>query len=111
MSKLMFKNVVKKACENNALKYLKLHIKSKGKEISYDKMELKHYLVSSSSLTLQEKKELFKMKTRMTEVKSNFKNQYEIYNCEKCEERGKYNEETQEHIYKCIEIRENTKKF
>ena len=85
MSKLMFKNVVKKACENISLKYLKLHIKSKGKEISYNQMELKHYLDSSSSLTLQEKKELFKMRARMTEVKSNFKNRYESHNSEKCE--------------------------
>ena len=47
------------------------------------------------------------MRASMTEVKSNFKNRYESYNCEKCEDKGKYNEETQEHIYKCIEIKEN----
>ena len=108
ISKLTFKKVVKEACEDNALKYLKLHIKSKGKEISYNQIELKHYLDSSSVLTLQEKKELFKMRARMTEVKSNFKNRYASYNCEKCEDKDKYNEETQEHIYKCIEIKENT---
>ena len=108
---MSFKKVVREACEENALKYLKLHIKSKGKELKYNQMELRHYLTSSSHLTLQEKKDLFKMRTRMTDVKSNFKNKYESLNCDKCEENNEIKEETQEHVYKCIDIKENQKMF
>ena len=111
MTKLSFKKLVKKACEDNALKYLKLHIKSKEKEIQYENLELRHYLASDSLLTLQEKKELFKMRTKMTEVKSNFKNKYGNLNCNNCEENNKHNEETQEHVYKCTEIKENKGNF
>ena len=41
----------------------------------------------------------------MTEVRSNLKNEYESYNCERFEAKDKYNEETQEQIYKCIETK------
>jgi len=111
MTKLSFKKLVNKSCEENALIYLKLHIKSKGKELKYYKMELTHYLTSFSHLTLQEKKELFKMRTRMTDVMSNFKNKYESLNCDKCGEKNYFVEETQEHVYKCIENKDNQKKF
>ena len=89
--------------------YLKLNIKSKGKEIQYTK--LGHYLASNSNLTLQEKKEVFKIRTRMTDVKNNFKNKYENLNCDKCKEKNQHNEETQEHIYKCANLVENTGLF
>ena len=111
MTKLSFKKLVKKSCEENALNYLKLHIKSKGKELNYYKMELTHYLSSSSHLTLQEKKELFKIRTRMTDVKSNYKNKYESLNCDKCGTINYFIEETQEHVYKCIENKDNKKKL
>ena len=55
MTKSSFKKIVKEACEENALRYLKLHIKSKGKEMKYNQMALRHYLASLSHLTLQEK--------------------------------------------------------
>ena len=106
-----FKKLVKETTEQNALEFLKHHIKSKGKEIVYNKIELKHYLASTSSLTLQEKKEVFKIRTRMTEVKSNFKNKYENLNCDKCEQKNQYIEETQEHMYNCIEHKENKEIF
>ena len=56
MSKTMFKKIVKQKCKDNALKYLKHHIKSKGKETQYDNLEMRKYLSSESFLTLQEKK-------------------------------------------------------
>ena len=36
----------------------------------------------------------------MTEVKSNFKNKYENFNCDNCEKKNQYIKETQEHVYK-----------
>ena len=41
MTKASFKKLVKEATEKCALRYLKLHIKSKGKEIKYNEIEMK----------------------------------------------------------------------
>ena len=68
---------------------------------------MRNYLSSHSLLTLQEKKEAFKIRTRMTETKTNFKNKYDEYNCVACEKKNQIHEETQEHIYFCKNINEN----
>ena len=51
--------------------FLKDNIKSTGKSIEYTHFEMINYLTSNSLLTIQEKKEAFKTRTRMTEVKNN----------------------------------------
>ena len=65
--------------------FLKDNIKSTGKSIEYTHFEMINYLTSNSLLTIQEKKEAFKTRTRMTEVKTNYKNKYVDYNCVACE--------------------------
>ena len=45
----------------------------KRKKMKYNQMALRHYLASLSHLTLQEKNYLFKIRTRMTDLKSNYK--------------------------------------
>ena len=72
---------------------------------------MRNYLSSESTLTLQEKKETFKIRTRMTELKTNYKNKYDEYNCLACEKNNKINEETQEHIFYCHEIKHNNGVF
>jgi hypothetical protein len=74
MSKSSFKTLVKQKCEECGLEYLKKHIKSKGKEMVYMHIEMRNYLSSNSTLTIQEKKGAFLIRTRMTEVKTNLKN-------------------------------------
>ena len=111
MSKNMFKQIVKQKCEENELEYLKHCIKLKGKEMNYEKLEMRNYLASESFLTLQEKKEAFMIRTRMTEVKTNYKNKHNDYNCVACEKKNNYNEETQEHIYYCHQIKHNSEEF
>ena len=111
MSKMSFKHLVKKHIEETSLKYLKLHIKSKGKELQYTEMKMKNYLLADSELTLQQKKEAFQIRTRMTEVKWNRKNKYTNLNCVPCEQIFKTNDETQEHVYKCTELCENKSDF
>jgi hypothetical protein len=111
MSKNMFKQIVKQKCGENGLEYLKHCIKSKGKEINYEKLEMRNYLASESFLTLQEKKEAFMIRTRMTEVKTNYKNKHNDYNCVAREKKNNYNEETQEHIYYCHEIKHYSEEF
>ena len=85
MTKITFKGFVKQKCEENALKYLKLHVKSKGKVIVYNELAMRKYLGSGSLLTIQEKKDAFLIRTRMTELKTNFKNKHEEYNCVSCQ--------------------------
>ena len=97
--------------EETGLKYLKHYIKSKGKEIDYSKLEMRHYFESYYLLTLQEKKEAFKIRTRMTDIKTNFKNKFQEYNCIACEKENIHIEETQEQIYVCKNIKENYGEF
>ena len=111
MSKNMFKQIVKQKCEENGFDNLKHCIKSKGKEMTYEKLEMKNYLASESFLTLQEKKEAFRIRTRMTEVKKNYKNKHNYYNYVACEKKSNYNEETQEHIYCCHQIKHYNEEF
>ena len=111
MSKNMFKNMVKQKCEECGLNYLKHHIKSKGKEMTYMHLEMRNYLSSDSLLTVQEKKEAFVIRTRMTELKINFKNKHSEYNCIICEKEDICHEETQEHIYYCKFLKANKKIF
>ena len=87
--------------------FLKLHIKSKGKDIKYYELERRNYLKTKSLLRLQEKKEAFIIRTRMTELKTNLKNKYDNLNCDLCEKKNKIKEETQEHIYACKHLKEN----
>ena len=111
MTKASFKKLVKETTEKCALKYLKVHIKLNGKEIKYNEIKMKNYLTSISILTLQEKKEVFKIRTRMTEVKCNFRKKYDNLNCDIFEKYDQYKEETQEHVYNCTESNENKEIF
>ena len=70
MTNISLKKLVKETTERNDLEFLKHHIKSKGKE-----------------------------GTMMTEVKNNFKNKYDNFNCDNCEKKNQYIEEHQEHVY------------
>ena len=108
---MSFKNLVKKHIEETALNYLKLHIKSKGKELQYTEIKMKNYLLADSELTLQQKKEASKIRTRMTEVKCNRKNKYSNLNCVAGEKKSETNNETQQHVYKCKELFENKNDF
>ena len=101
-----FKTLVKNRIQIKALEYL-LFIKSKhskGKELSYDELELQNYLSSKSNLSIKEKSFIFSCRTRMLDVKSNFKTGQNNLNCDKC---GK-EEETQRHILTCSAISSNS---
>ena len=55
MSQNIFKNYIKKKVEIGALNYLKSQIKSKGKELEYNKIEIQSYLRPDSMLNIAEK--------------------------------------------------------
>ena len=105
MGKNKFKSLVKNQTKAKGLEYL-LQIKasqSKGKELSYEKLELQNYLSSQSNLSIKDKSFIFSCRTRMLDVKSNFKIGLNDLTCEKC---GK-EEETQKHILTCSAIMSN----
>ena len=54
MSKMQFKNLIRKKSEEASFEYLMLQIKEKGKEIKYHCLELQEYLNSETKLTLKE---------------------------------------------------------
>ena len=60
--------------EETGLIFLKYNIKSTGKSIEYTHLEMRNYLTSNSLLTIQEKKEAFQIRTKITEVEKNYKN-------------------------------------
>ena len=66
---------------------------------------MQKYLKSNPvKITQEEAKEIFKLRSKVTEVKENFKGKYENIECELCKE-----EENQEHIMTCKELNKNEK--
>ena len=102
MSKNSFKKLVRKNTEEAALEFLKSKIKSKGKEIKYTDLNLQYYLRSNvKNITNDEKKNIFKLRSRMIKIKTNMGGNTEDFNCDACEYEGVVSEETQKHILLC----------
>jgi len=99
-SKMRFKEIIKNKVETKALQYLtKLkESHSKAKNIKHDKIQLQPYLRSETkNLTINEKKFIFAARTRMLDVKGNFKTGMLDRKCRKCEA----TDETQQHLLDC----------
>ena len=100
ISKLRFKEIIKNKVETKALQYLtKLkESHSKAKNIKHENIQLQPYLRSETkNLTINEKKFIFGARTRMLDLKGNFKTGMSDRNCRKCEA----TEETQQHLLDC----------
>ena len=104
MSKNKFKRHINKKIECAALKYLKSMIKTKGKELDYTQLEIQEYLTPEADLKLYEKQDIFKIRSRMVDVKENMKGKHVNFKCEACKKIGKRKTETQEHVYKCKQL-------
>ena len=74
-SKLAFKNLVKEKVKNKAFHYLvqlqQTHNKSKN--VKYEELKLQCYLTPKNEMTIKEKSFVFAARTRMIDVKGNFK--------------------------------------
>ena len=83
---------------------------SKVRNIKYLRLEMQKYLnPNDSEIKIEEAQEIFKMRSRVSNVKTNFKGNYQSFECKVC----KIEDETQQHVIKCKainEIRENYKK-
>ena len=101
LKKTEFKNIITVAINKSAMAYLKVKIKTKGKEILYSKYpEIQDYLLPYDSLSLELKKKMFKFRTRMNVIPANFSSTNLDLICETpCNEII-----TNEHIYECMNI-------
>ena len=77
---------------------------SKTKNIVYKKLCLQTYLGPDSSLSIKEKSMLFAARSRMLDVKANFKVGKTDLRCRKCLKE----EETQRHLLDCSELLDNS---
>ena len=85
LSKESFRAKVKKAIERAALIWLieEKGKKSKVKSLNYDVLKMQNFL-EGSELETAEKKFLFQMRSRMLNVKCNFKNNHSDLSCPLC---------------------------
>ena len=102
-----FKSIVKNAVKQSTLEYL-LKIKekhSKTKDLTYESLELQPYLRAccEASMTIIQKQFLFAARSRMIDLRANFKFGKSDISCRACHQ----SEETQEHLLQCPELQEN----
>ena len=98
-TKETFKMTVKEHVNEKAFEFLKnlQQTHSKAKPLQYERFTLQDYLRAESKLTTKEKSFTFAIRTRMIELRSNFKNGKKDLNCRLC---GKH-EESQQMILEC----------
>ena len=104
LKKNNLKDLVKNACKETAFRYLKSQIKDKDmtklKYLKYEKLEMQEYL-KCQKLSLKKKQILFKTRTRMLNVKSNFGDKSA---CPLCT----LKEDNQSHLLECLVIKLNS---
>ena len=107
MKKSKLKSILNNAVKVKALEELN-KIKashSKVEKVKHNYLEMQKYLKPNDlKMTKENAETIFKMRSRVTEVKINYRGKYETLECDLCSEE----EETQEHILKCKEIIKET---
>ena len=64
----------------------------------------KYLKPNESKIKLEEAQEIFKMRSRVSNVKTNFKGKYQSFECMVCKIEDETEDETQQHIIQCKEI-------
>ena len=103
------KQILNSAVRNKAFEELEKQKSShsKVKKLKHYKLEMQNYLKPNQlKISKDEAITIFKMRSRMTEVKKNYRGKYDNIECDLCNEE----EESQEHILKCKEIMKNESK-
>ena len=103
MKKSEFRAFLKRKIQDKAIEKLEQRKKSHSKvsNIQHGFLEMQTYLKPNKSQVSKEERQLiFELRSRVTEVKMNFKTKYEDLNCKTC----KIEEETQKHILECTEL-------
>ena len=105
MSKEAFKELVKMKVKSKALQYLQeLQQKhSKSINLKYETLQLQEYLKPEGNMSTQMKAFIFSARSRMINVKCNYKTGKTDLKCRKCSSE----DENQEHLLKCAALLEN----
>lgn len=103
MSKNRFNEMLKQKTRNNAYKYLIGKKRSKGKEITYSRIEMAEYLLPNNNLTIEQKQRLFAVRNKMVEIPSHFSSGDSDILCI-CGDK-----ESLSHIYSCDILNESKK--
>ena len=99
MSKMKFKKIVKEQIQHKVMAYLiGLQNSHKKSQSLHLEAKMQEYLVSSE-ISLRDKKLLFKLRSKMLNVKSNFKNLHTNLHCSLCLD--KESEENEVHLLSC----------
>ena len=105
IKKSKFKNMVDQRIKQKVFEELinKKDSHSKIKDITYRIFQMQKYLTSCEvKITQEEAQAIFKLRTRVTDVKCNYKGKYESFECEIC----KKDDESQKHILECEQLNE-----
>ena len=100
MKKFEYMKLIKRKIKHKALIDLN-RVKeshSKVKELKHTTLKMQKYLMPNDKNLLKEDAQLiFKLRSRVTETKTNMKGKYDSYECSACGEEN----ENQEHVIKC----------
>ena len=99
LTKYKFKKYLEEKIKKVTFKYLikKKETHSKASDLSYDTHQVQNYLKTNNNLINDEKYFLFKLRTRMVNLKTNFKNNFNDLKCKL----GCNIEENQKHLLEC----------
>ena len=103
MTKMKWKNIVKQHIEEKTLRYLIMtkQSHSKVRKIDHRNLQMQEYMLpNKNNISKEDIQLIFKLRCKVMNVKMNFKNMYDSYECQICEEE----EESQIHIYECKKI-------
>ena len=104
LKKNKLKRIMNKAIMNKAFERL-MKLKeshSKVRNLAFSNLKMQNYFKPSRVVISKNDIEtIFKLRSKVSDVKLNFKGKYENLECRSC----KIEEESQEHAYECIEIR------
>ena len=105
-AKSKFKKIVKEQIRLSALKHLQKlqESHSKAQNLSFKCLQLQDYLKPGGNLTINEKSFIFAARTRMINVRCNFKQGKNDLSCRKCHTF----DETQEHLLLCSALSDNS---
>ena len=108
-TKNKFKKYLEERIKIEVFKYLmnKKEKHSKTNDLNYDTLKVQNYMKTDNNLTNDEKYFLFKLRTRMTNVKANFKNSFIDLKCKL----GCDSEDNQKHIIECDIILNESQKL
>ena len=101
MKKLELKSILDKKIKEKVFEDLNKQKENHSKvcHIKHTVFEMQKYLKPCNiKITKEEAQEIFKLRSRMSDVKSNYKGKYESLKCEMCDENE---DETQKHILIC----------